>query len=95
MVSLQIKLVVKIEIKEDVAYFTTNTSDGDVNEKISIGLKGKDLLIGFNPKYISECLNATDDSFVTMFFKTSTSPAIIKGEDDSWQYLILPLRISA
>ncbi len=87
--------VVKIEIKEDVAYFTTNTTDGDVNEKISIGLKGKDLLIGFNPKYISECLNATDDSFVTMFFKTSTSPAIIKGEDDSWQYLILPLRISA
>ncbi len=86
---------IKIEVKEDVAYLTTKTEDGDVNEKITIGLKGKDILIGFNPKYLLDCLHATTDSFVKMYFTSSTAPGIIKGEDESWLYLILPLRISA
>ena len=86
---------IKIEVKEDVAYLTTKTEDGDVNEKITIGLKGKDILIGFNPKYLLDCLHATTDSFVKLYFTSSTAPGIIKGEDESWLYLILPLRISA
>ena len=87
------RAIVKIDIKEDVAYFTTSTADGDVNEKITIGLKGKDIIIGFNPKFILDCLNTSSDNFITMLFKTSTGAAIIKGEDDSWKYLILPVRV--
>ena len=70
-----------------------HSEDGDVNEKVTIGLKGKDLTIGFNSKYIIDCMHAIDEPFVTLNFTTSTAPGIIKGSTENWLYLILPLRV--
>ena len=70
-----------------------NSEDGEINEKLSIGLKGKDLTIGFNAKYITDCMHAIEEPFITLNFTTSTAPGIIKGSSDQWLYLILPLRV--
>ena len=87
------KAYVKMEIKEDSISLNAKSEEGEINEKVTIGLKGKDLIIGFNSKYISECMKAIQDPFVTLNFTSSTAPGIIKGEQDSWLYLILPLRV--
>lgn len=87
------KSYVKMEIKEDTLALNAHSEDGEINEKVTIGLKGKDLTIGFNSKYIIDCMHAIDEPFVTLNFTTSTAPGIIKGESDRWLYLILPLRV--
>ena len=87
------KAYVKMEIKEDSISLNAHSEEGEINEKVTIGLKGKDLTIGFNSKYISECMKAIQDPFVPLNFTSSTAPGIIKGEQDSWLYLILPLRV--
>ena len=87
------KSYVKMEIKEDLLALNAHSEDGDVNEKVTIGLKGKDLTIGFNSKYLIDAMHAIDEPFVTLNFTTSTAPGIIKGSTENWLYLILPLRV--
>ena len=87
------KSYVKMEIKEDTLSLNAHSDDGEINEKVTIGLKGKDLTIGFNSKYIIDCMHAIDEPFVNLNFTTSTAPGIIKGESERWLYLILPLRV--
>lgn len=87
------KAYVKMEIKEDSVCLNAKSEDGEVNEKVTIGLKGMDLTIGFNSKYIIDCMRAIAEPFVTLNFTSSTAPGIIKGEKDDWLYLILPLRV--
>lgn len=87
------KSYVKMEIKEETICLNAHSEDGEINEKVTIGLKGKDLTIGFNSKYIIDCMRAIQEPFVTLNFTTSTAPGIIKGETGSWLYLILPLRV--
>lgn len=84
---------VKMEIKENSILLNAKSDEGEINEKVVIGLNGKDLTIGFNPKYIMDCLKVIDEPFITFNFNTSTSPAVIKGESGRWEYLILPLRV--
>ena len=84
---------VKMDIKEENLSLSAHSEDGEINEKLSIGLKGKDLTIGFNAKYIIDCMHAIDEPFITLNFTSSTAPGIIKGESDLWLYLILPLRV--
>ena len=84
---------VKMEIKEENLSLSAHSEDGEINEKLTIGLKGKDLTIGFNAKYITDCMHAIDEPFITLNFTSSTAPGIIKGESDRWLYLILPLRV--
>ncbi|MBD5092127.1 MAG: DNA polymerase III subunit beta [Clostridiales bacterium] len=84
---------VKMDIKEGSMLLNAKSDDGEINEKVVIGLNGKDLMIGFNPKYIMDCMKVIDEPFITFNFNTSTSPAVIKGESGRWEYLILPLRV--
>lgn len=84
---------VKMEIKEDKLALSAHSEDGEINEKVAIGLKGRDLIIGFNSKYIIDCMHAIEEPFITLNFTTSTAPCIINGTTDRWLYLILPLRV--
>lgn len=84
---------VKMEVKEEALVLSSKSESGEINEKLNISLKGKDLVIGFNAKYIIEFMHAVADEFVTFNFTTSTSPTVIKGETDRWLFLALPVRV--
>ncbi len=85
--------IVKIDVKEKEILLNARSEDGEINERITAGINGKDITIGFTVKYISECLRAIDDPFITLNFNTSTSPCIINSENGNWLYLILPIRV--
>lgn len=88
------KSVVKLEIKERKMAITAESEISGINENLNISLDGKDLVIGFNAKYLSDSLRAISESFVKLCFTTSTAPAIIVPTDgDEYIYLILPVRI--
>ena len=68
---------------------------GAVNENVNIMLKGKDLTIAFNGKYISEYLKIIEDEFINLNLNSAIDPCVITGvNNESYLYLILPLRIT-
>ena len=64
---------------------------GSMNEKISINKEGKDLMIGFNPKFLLDALRVIDDETIDIYFLNSKAPMYMKDENESYNYLILPV----
>ena len=72
-----------------------NTAIGSMNEEIEINKEGKDLKIGFNPKFLMDALRVIDDEEIDIYMMNSKSPCFIRNEDNSYIYLILPVSIAA
>ncbi len=68
---------------------------GSMNEDIEIGKEGKDLMIGFNPKFLIDALRVIDDEEVDLYFMNAKAPCFIKDEKQSYIYLILPVNFNA
>ena len=51
-------------------------------------------MIGFNPKFLIDALRVIDDENVTLYLVNPKAPCIIKNDDDSYLYLILPVNFS-
>lgn len=86
--------LVKFDIKENLLCLTSNSEIGNIKENITISLKGKDLSIAFNARYISDCLKAMSNEFVKMSFTSSVTPCIVTPcETDEYLFLILPVRM--
>lgn len=85
---------VKLKIENNNLVITSNTEFGESYEEVKIEMDGKELEIGFNPKFLIDALKAIDDDTIAMQFMTSLSPCIIRGLDnENYKYLILPLRL--
>ena len=89
------KYPVKMSI--DIGKLTISCANqtGDAKEEIFLSTEGRNLDIGFNPKYMIDALKAIDDNEIIMEFGTSISPAIIRSPDDDgdYIYMILPIRL--
>ena len=85
---------VKFDIKEGAVQLTSNSEIGNIKEKISAVLNGKDVTIAFNPRFILESLKASNDEFIKLCLNTSSNPCVIvPTEGDEFLYLILPVRM--
>jgi DNA polymerase-3 subunit beta len=88
------KSPVKLEIKEDSVIITSNTEMGQSYDVINCDIDGQNLEIAFNPRYLIEALRAVDEDNILLTFTTALSPCILRGvENDTFKYLILPLRL--
>lgn len=68
---------------------------GSMKEEIDIEKEGKDLLIGFNPKFLIDALRVIDDEIITIFLVNPKAPCFIRDEQESYVYLILPVNFTA
>ncbi len=84
-----------ININSSNLYLKINSTIGQMDEEIEISKEGKDLMIGFNPKFLLDALRAVDDEEVNIYMVSATSPCIIKDDAGSYVYLILPININA
>ena len=64
---------------------------GSMNEDIDISKEGRDIMIGFNPKFILDALRVIDDEEITMYLVNPKAPFIIKNDEQSYIYLVLPI----
>ncbi len=88
--------VVKFDIKENVMTVSSKSEIGNVNENVNIVLKGKDLQIAFNGKYLSEYLKVINDEFILLNLNTPIDPCVITPVGkEGFLYLVLPVRINA
>ena len=60
-----------------------------------ISKEGKDLLIGFNPKFLIDALRVIEDEEVTIYLMNAKAPCFIRDEKESYVYLILPVNFNA
>lgn len=68
---------------------------GSMNEEIDIEKQGRDLMIGFNPKFLIDALRVIDDEEVDLYMVNPKAPCFIKNEEESYIYLILPVSLVA
>lgn len=72
-----------------------NSFIGSMNEDIDIEKEGKDILIGFNPKFFIDALRVIDKEEVTIYMVNPKAPCFIKDENESYIYLILPVNFNS
>ena len=82
-------------ITDDKIEFKMDTSIGSMSDEMNINKSGKDMLIGFNPKFLLDALRVIDDETIDIYLINPKAPCFIKDEDESYMYLILPVNINA
>ncbi len=68
---------------------------GSMNETIDITKDGKDIMIGFNPKFLIDALRVIDDEKVNIYLVNAKAPCFIKDDEEKYIYLILPVNFNA
>mgnify|MGYP002410107946 CR=1 FL=1 len=84
-----------IDIRDESMELKIKSQIGSMDEEILITKEGKDLLIGFNPKFLIDALRVIDDEEVDLYFMNAKAPCFIKNENESYIYLILPVNFNA
>lgn len=72
-----------------------NSFIGSMNEDIDIQKEGKDILIGFNPKFFIDALRVIDEEEVILYMVNPKAPCFIKDDEEKFIYLILPVNFNA
>ncbi len=75
--------------------FEITTKNADIGENINnidAVIKGDEMLISFNYKYIIDCFQSIDADSVSLSFSDTNRPVVIRGVGDkSFLYLVMPM----
>ena len=83
-----------IHITDNNMELKIDSAMGSMNEDIDIEKEGKDILIGFNPKFLIDALRVIDDEEITIYLLNAKAPCFIKNDDESYIYLVLPVNFN-
>ena len=83
-----------INITDGAMELKINSIVGSMNEEIDIAKSGKDLMIGFNPKFLIDALRVIDDEEIDIYLVNPKAPCFIKDADETYIYLILPVNFT-
>ena len=83
-----------MNITDDSMELKINSTVGSMNEDIDIDKNGRDLMIGFNPKFLIDALRVIDDEEISMYLVNPKAPCFIRDEENNYIYLILPVNFT-
>ena len=83
-----------MNIMEDSMELKINSFIESMNEDIDIIKTGRDLMIGFNPKFILDALRVIDDENIDIYMINPKAPCFIRDEEQKYIYLILPVNFN-
>ena len=88
------KYPVKVTVDIGKVTISCTNQTGDAKEEIYVSTEGKNLEVGFNPRYFLDALKVIEDEEVYIEFGTNISPCVIRPvESDEYKYMILPIRM--
>lgn len=89
------KIPVRLNIAYDKIEITCITGKGKVHDIVDVDLKGENIEIGFNHKYLLEALRACEEERVQMEFSHPRSSCFIRSLEnpDSYTFMISPIRL--
>lgn len=83
-----------INITDGSMELKINSAVGSMNEQIDIVKTGRDLMIGFNPRFLIDALRVIDDEQITIYLVNPKAPCFIRNDESSYIYLILPVNFT-
>ena len=83
-----------INITDENMELKINSTIGSMRELIDISKNGKDLMIGFNPKFLIDALRVIDGEEIDIYLVNPKAPCFIKDSEDSYVYMILPVNFT-
>ena len=84
-----------IHITDNNMELKIDSAMGSMNEDIDIEKEGKDIMIGFNPKFLIDALKVIDDEEVSIYLMNAKAPCFIRDDNQQYIYLILPVNFNA
>ncbi|MGN6332880.1 MAG: DNA polymerase III subunit beta [Motilibacteraceae bacterium] len=93
---------VRLAFTDGVLTLEAGTGDeAQASESLEASLQGEDITIAFNPGYLLDGLSAISSPWARLSFTASTRPAVVTGAatadagpDDTYRYLLMPVRLS-
>ena len=80
-----------LTVKDGTMNIRVTSAVGSTDDNIDIEKSGKDIVIGFNAKFLIEALRAVDDETVSIDFVNSKAPCYLRNDDDTYVYMVLPI----
>ena len=84
-----------IHIEDAFMELRIDSQIGSMKEEIDIEKTGKDILIGFNPKFLIDALKVIDEEEITIYLMNPKAPCFIRDDEGKYVYLILPVNFNA
>ena len=84
-----------INIQDGQMELQIDSQVGSMKEDIDIEKEGKDIMIGFNPKFLIDALKVIDDGEVSIYLMNAKAPCFIRDDNQQYIYLILPVNFNA
>ena len=88
------KKPVIINISDAAMELKMNSTVGSMDEEIDITKEGKDLMIGFNPKFLIDSLRVIEDEEVDLYMVNPKAPCFIRNDEETYIYVILPVNFT-
>jgi DNA polymerase III subunit beta len=87
---------VKMEFNALGVRLSSSSPDlGNAVEVVEATYEGEELTAAFNPQYLSDGLTATAGERVRVEVRDGLKPALVKGEEEGFLYLVMPVRLPA
>lgn len=83
-----------INITDGTMELKINSAMGSMDEEIDIDKVGKDLMIGFNPKFLIDALRVIEEERICIYLVNPKAPCFIRDEENNYIYLILPVNFT-
>ncbi|RJQ45723.1 MAG: DNA polymerase III subunit beta [Gaiellales bacterium] len=68
---------------------------GEAMESLAVPYSDEAMEIGFNPEFLRSGIESVDGDDVVVRIISALRPGLIKGEDDDFLYLIMPVRLTS
>lgn len=88
------KKPVIVSVTDGTMELKINSTIGSMDEVIDIEKQGKDLMIGFNPKFLIDALRVIEDETVDIYLVNPKAPCFIRDKDGAYIYLVLPVNFT-
>lgn len=83
-----------INISDSTMSLKLNSILGSMDSELLVRKQGKDIMIGFNPRFLLDALRVIDDEEVSLYMTNPKAPCFIKDDNSKYIYLILPVNFN-
>jgi DNA polymerase-3 subunit beta len=95
LVSVERSKAIRVELAAgNLRVSSTNPDVGDASEELDVDYQGPGLAIGFNARYLLDCLAAFHAKEVELGLEDELAPAILRPTEDSDSLaVVMPMRL--
>ena len=86
---------VKLALQAGTLVISTSNPDmGEARDEMDVEYSGDPIEIGFNAKYLLDCLSVGNSEKIVFLFRDRLSPGILRPQGEAnHTYVIMPMRI--